>query len=141
MSYPMRALVTSVLIGLTSSCASPGVVGVTLDEFSLQASPSRTDTAAVTFRVRNIGQIAHEFVVLRTDRPAHRLPVRRQEVDTSASGIRVVRALRPVRPGATMTVGLRLDPGRYTLICNVPAHYSSGMRAAFTVVGGVAPGS
>lgn len=30
-------------------------------------------------------------------------------------------------PGAAGWVNLRLDPGRYELICNLPGHYAMGM--------------
>jgi uncharacterized cupredoxin-like copper-binding protein len=38
-----------------------------------------------------------------------------------------------VQPCAPQEVNLTLKPGSYVAICNLPGHYASGMRAAFTV--------
>lgn len=35
--------------------------------------------------------------------------------------------------GASKTLTLKLDKGRYALICNIPGHYAAGMFADFTV--------
>jgi uncharacterized cupredoxin-like copper-binding protein len=35
--------------------------------------------------------------------------------------------------GATKTLSLRLEPGHYAFICNLPGHYLAGQHADFTV--------
>lgn len=140
MRYPVATALVA-LAWLMSSCSSPGGVAVTLDEFSLGARPSDAPAGSVTFRIRNVGEIPHDFMVLHTDRADDRLPVRRQEADVSARGIRLVRRLSYIRAGSTRTLTIRLDPGRYVLICNIASHYSSGMHAGFRARRGVSPGS
>ena len=38
-----------------------------------------------------------------------------------------------VPPGQTRTLTLKLTPGHYVLLCNLPAHYKAGQHADFTV--------
>lgn len=109
-------------------------VKATLVEFKLIRAPKQVaKSGKVTFVVKNAGKIPHEFVVLRTDRPASKLSVKNgRAVETG----RVTR-IGGLKPGLTKTLTLNLKPGRYALICNLPGHYTSGQFADFTV--GVAP--
>ncbi|MHB1235041.1 MAG: plastocyanin/azurin family copper-binding protein [Microbacteriaceae bacterium] len=36
-------------------------------------------------------------------------------------------------PGASSWVTLKLAPGRYEIVCNLPGHYSAGMYSELTV--------
>jgi uncharacterized cupredoxin-like copper-binding protein len=38
-----------------------------------------------------------------------------------------------LQAGASKTLRLRLKPGHYALICNLPGHYVAGQRTDFTV--------
>src|SRR5690349_7546718 len=49
---------------------APGKLAVSLKEFSINPTASSAPAGRVTFNVRNSGTIPHEFVVLRTDKPA-----------------------------------------------------------------------
>lgn len=92
---------------------------------------SRSSTVAkgkVTFNVNNVGRLVHEFVVIKTDKPANGL----------GTGSRVPEAgnvgeTGDVQAGASKTLNVKLAPGHYALICNIPNHYAAGMHADFTV--------
>jgi uncharacterized cupredoxin-like copper-binding protein len=103
-------------------------IGVTLREFTLAPDASLGRAGRVTFKVRNAGAIAHEFVVLRTTTPAAGL-LKGREADEAGN----VGEIGDVRPGATKTLALTLKPGHYALVCNLPGHYQAGQRADFTV--------
>ncbi|HTN25323.1 MAG TPA: hypothetical protein VL120_15145 [Solirubrobacteraceae bacterium] len=103
-------------------------IGVTLREFTLAPDPSLGRAGRVTFKVANAGAIAHEFVVLRTTRPAASLLKGKKADETGNVG-----EVGDVQPGATKTLVLTLKPGHYALICNLPGHYQAGQRADFTV--------
>src|SRR4051794_21838498 len=49
---------------------TPGKVGVSMKEFSINPTATQAPAGRVTFNVRNSGAVPHEFVVLRTDKPA-----------------------------------------------------------------------
>ena len=37
-------------------------------------------------------------------------------------------------PGLTKTVTVKLTPGHYQLVCNIPGHYKKGMAIPFEVI-------
>ena len=88
----------------------------------------------VTFDVSNGGTTVHEFVVLRTDLAPDKLPLTEDgtEVDEEGAGITAVDEVENVAVGATTPLTVDLPAGHYVVLCNLPAHYPSGMRAEFT---------
>jgi uncharacterized cupredoxin-like copper-binding protein len=103
-------------------------IGVTLDEFTVAPAPAVGRAGHVTFRVRNAGAINHEFVVIRTNKPAAKL-LKGSEANEAGN----VGEIGRVTPGATKTLRLDLKAGHYALICNLPGHYQAGQRADFVV--------
>ena len=98
----------------------------------------------VTFRVKNLGTIEHEMIVLKTDTPFDQLPV----TDSGDPPVPVTSGADKVdedtnvgetgdpnlQPGDTRTFTITgMTPGKYVLVCNLAGHYQMGMRAAFTV--------
>jgi uncharacterized cupredoxin-like copper-binding protein len=101
----------------------------------------------VTFRVKNLGTIEHEMIVLKTDTPFDQLPVADAgdppaPVSTGADkvdeGTSVGETGDPnLQPGETRTFTIKdMAPGKYVLVCNLAGHYQMGMRAPFTVTPG-----
>lgn len=101
---------------------SADAVEVDLTEYTIRADA--TASPSTTFRVRNTGTLPHELLLLRL-RPSGR--------EDSLGRI------ERIQPGATKTLVTRgLPPGRYALVCNLPAadgspHSSRGMRALLAV--------
>ena len=92
---------------------------------------SRSTTVAhgkVTFNVKNVGRLVHEFVVIKTDKPANGLGTGPRVPENGNVG-----ETGDVQAGAGKTLSLKLKPGHYALICNIPNHYSAGMHTDFTV--------
>ena len=87
----------------------------------------------VTFAVTEDGDFYHEFVVIRTDLPPNALPLDGGGRRVDEAQVEVVGTLLRAMSMSTRSATFRLEPGRYVLICNIPTHYSSGMRTAFTV--------
>jgi uncharacterized cupredoxin-like copper-binding protein len=116
-----------------ATAAQPAVAGrvsVGLREFTLTPSPASASARAghVTFAVSNRGAIGHEFVVLRTSKPAADL-LKGAEADETGN----VGEIGGIAPGQTKTLALTLTPGHYALICNLPGHYAAGQHADLTV--------
>jgi uncharacterized cupredoxin-like copper-binding protein len=83
----------------------------------------------VTFNVKNDGNVPHEFVVLRTDKPAGSL-LKGAEADETGN-VGEIGHLAPGGPAKSLT--LNLKPGHYALICNLPGHYRAGQHVDFSV--------
>jgi hypothetical protein len=82
----------------------------------------------VTFQVSNVGQLPHEFVVLKTDKSANDLGTGSRVPEDGNVG-----ETGDVQTGDSKTLKLKLKPGHYALICNLPGHYAAGMHTDFTV--------
>ena len=101
---------------------------VRLAEFTIAPKPSAVAKGAVTFNVTNAGKIEHEFVVLKTSKPAADL-LKGARADEAGN----VGEIGSIKPGQTKALKLNLAGGHYALICNLPGHYSAGQHADLTV--------
>jgi uncharacterized cupredoxin-like copper-binding protein len=125
---PAAATPAAVPAAQAPAPATPGKVAVTLKEFSVNPAATQAPAGRVTFNVRNSGAVRHEFVVLRTDKPAGSL-LKGAEADEAGN----VGEIGDLPPGSLKTVALKLKAGHYALVCNLPGHYSAGQHADFTV--------
>jgi uncharacterized cupredoxin-like copper-binding protein len=101
---------------------------VKLSEFVVGMSSTTAAAGKVTFAVHNGGTVPHEFVVLRTNKPASDL-MKGQRADEAGN----VGETGDLAVGASKTLHLNLKPGHYALICNLPGHYQAGQHVDFTV--------
>lgn len=139
-TMPKAAAATTSEPTATTTQPSAATAGFTVavslgeDDGKLFLRPATTSTHAgtVTFAVRNTGSMLHEFVVLKTDTPAGKLPT---GAGGTAKEVGRIGAVPQIAPGsATQYLTFtKLEPGSYVLLCNVPGHYSLGQYAAFTV--------
>ena len=128
-SATMVVLVTAVLAFEATARNSKTLVIVTEKEVTLKPVPARAKPGPVTFRVKNAGKLAHEFVVLKTNIAPGKLPLS----GTKAREVGRVGKITEFKPGTTKRLTLKLKAGKYVLICNVPTHYKAGQFAAFKV--------
>jgi uncharacterized cupredoxin-like copper-binding protein len=112
----------------TPAPAPPHRVNVSLKEFTITPNSSQASAGKVTFNVRNNGTVPHEFVVLKTNKPAADL-LKGAEADESGN----VGETGDLKVGASKSLSLNLAPGHYALICNLPGHYKAGQHVDFTV--------
>jgi uncharacterized cupredoxin-like copper-binding protein len=105
-------------------------VKVTEKEFKVTPKPITVKHGTVTFTVSNTGALKHEFIVLKTNIAAGKLPIK----GTTAKLVgKIEGKIKAFGPGQTKTLKVKLPPGKYILLCNLPAHYKAGQRAAFKV--------
>jgi uncharacterized cupredoxin-like copper-binding protein len=129
-----RALVIAVVLaavggGIAYASQQSTKVTGTEKEFKISLSTTSAKAGTITFSVKNVGHVSHEFVVDRTALKASKLPVK-----GSVAVLTGVQAkIPPFKPGQTKTLTLNLKPGHYVLLCNLPAHYQAGQRLDFTV--------
>ena len=111
-----------------------GATGAVEQSYEIALSKSEVPSGKATFLVTNVATVPHTFIVLQTDLPADQLPVTANNTaDLESPDIEVIEDVEGVQPCAPQEVDLTLKPGSYVAICNLPGHYASGMRAAFTV--------
>jgi uncharacterized cupredoxin-like copper-binding protein len=122
--------VIAVSVGALSAGAvtSKPLVAVQVDEFSVFPGTQGAPKGKVRFVVTNIGKVEHEFVVLKTNKPAGNLLKGKEADETGAVG-----EIDGVPPGQARTLNLTLNRGHYALICNLPGHYKTGQFADFYV--------
>lgn len=103
-------------------------VSVVEKEMKISLKPAVVSKGQVKFIVRNTGTVEHEMVVIRG---AAKLAVKNFEaVETTSPG-----EVEGVKPGNVKSLTLKLNPGKYLIICNIPGHYMLGMRSGLTVRG------
>jgi len=112
------------LVTVTSSRTVP----VKLDEFNILPAKQAAPTGKVTFVLTNTGKVTHEFVVIRTAKPAGNL-MKGSEADEAGA----VGEVGELKPGQTKKLTLTLKKGHYALLCNLPGHYRAGQFADFYV--------
>jgi uncharacterized cupredoxin-like copper-binding protein len=117
--------------GSKGSTGSKGAetVKVGLSEYSISPDIQSVKAGDVTFDVANEGTMAHEMVLIKTDVPPTHLPMEKGEASEAGS----VGEVSDLPAGESGTLTVHLDPGHYVMICNLPGHYSAGMRTEFTV--------
>lgn len=111
--------------------ASRNAITVSAREFSFEADQQTVAAGRVTLTLVNRGSVPHDLVVVRTDLAPDKLPAKNGVADVPAS--EEIAHVHDVRAGARKSVSEELKPGKYVLICNVPAHYQAGMHLALTV--------
>jgi uncharacterized cupredoxin-like copper-binding protein len=110
----------------TTAANSP--IKVDLSDFKIDPAATKLRAGKVTFDVTNTGKIAHEMVVVRTNKPAGDLAKGRGASEKGSIG-----EVSGLKTGDTKTLSLDLKPGHYALICNEPGHYKAGMFTDLTV--------
>ncbi|MGD9701728.1 MAG: phospho-sugar glycosidase domain-containing protein [Acidimicrobiia bacterium] len=109
------------------------VLDVDLSEFKVELSTSEVATGSVTINANNKGTIEHELVIVKSDADSAALP--QVEGKVPEDEVEVIDEIKEFKAGTTASGTFDLAPGKYLLICNIPAHYSQGMHAPLTVTG------
>lgn len=107
----------------------------------LQADKSTVQHGTVSFLATNEGSVTHELVILPLPEPqivGTRLIGGDGKIDEAgslgeASNTCGEGAGEGILPGASGWVSVKLTPGRYELVCNLPGHYAAGMYTQLTV--------
>ena len=129
--YLLVAVLAAILAGGAFAAVSrtAAKIPVTEKEWGVTPSPASAKAGSITFVVKNIGHLKHELVVLKTKTPAAKLKTSgAKAVITGQIG-----KIAQFGSGQTRTLTLKLAPGHYVLLCNLPAHYQAGQRVDFTV--------
>jgi uncharacterized cupredoxin-like copper-binding protein len=110
--------------------SSSGPITADLSEFKIAPSATTAGAGPVTFDVTNNGKLPHEMVVLKTTKAAAALGKAGTSRLPETGHVGEVATLKP---GASGKTTINLKPGHYVLICNLPGHWTAGMREDLTV--------
>ncbi len=122
-------------LGLLSACSGGGganTINAEMTDYEIKLAKNTVSAGDITFHVTNSStSINHEFVILKTDLDASKLPTDSAgAVDesqfTNAGEVEL-------EPGKSGDVKATLEPGHYAIICNLPGHYKMGMYTNLTV--------
>lgn len=119
-----------------TSVATPAgpVIKVTAKDFSFALDKSSAPAGEITFSVTSSGPTEHEFVIFQSDLPPASLPLvaDKSKVDEAGPGVKHIDEIEAIKAGDTKTLTVKLAPGKYVFVCNLPAHYGQGMYVPFT---------
>ena len=107
--------VVSVWVSSGAAVTSNPVVAVQVDAFSVFPATQGAPKGKVKFIVTNTGTFKHEFVVLKTTKPAGNL-LKGKEADEAGN----VGEIGGIPAGQAKTLTLTLGKGHFALICNLP---------------------
>jgi uncharacterized cupredoxin-like copper-binding protein len=99
----------------------------------------RTDKASVKageihFAATNWSRgVIHEMLVIAVDNPNAPLPYDYNAGTVPEKQVKVLGEVPELQPNASGGLDLKLAPGSYLLLCNVPGHYAAGMVTPLTV--------
>ena len=124
----VAAIAVSFGVASADAVTSKKLVAVQVDEYSVFPATQGAPVGKVRFVVTNVGTIEHEFVVIKTVKPAGNLLKGNEANETGAVG-----ELDGVKPGNARVLVLNLKRGHYALLCNLPGHYKTGQFADFYV--------
>lgn len=117
-----------------SANATSNNITATVREWVVKVDATTAAAGDVTFTVTNEGTIGHEFLVVKTDIAVGEIPLDGDHFAEPTDGIEVINEIGEFAQGTTESLTLNLTPGTYQLVCNLPAHYGSGMHVLFKVV-------
>ena len=107
----------------------------TVDEGEMYLRSSATDFKAglISFVVTNDGTMHHEFVIVTGDPTGTTGDEPGRVSEANHIGGDSGPEIGDIAPGHTKVLTVKLAPGTYTAMCNLPGHYAAGMHFQFTV--------
>ena len=117
----------------TTAGSGATTVNVELKDFAITPEVSSATPGEVTFSATNAGPSEHELVVIKTDIAPDQLPVESGAAEETGTDLEAIGEIKEFASGGTESATFDLEAGNYVLICNIPAHYESGMAVGFEV--------
>ena len=100
----------------------------------METTSARAIAGDVTFAITNFGTMKHEFLVVKTDFEPGKIPLTSESrFDEEADGLEVIDEIPEFEVKTTGLLTVKLDPGKYQLLCNIAGHYKAGMYHTFVV--------
>lgn len=134
----MAKIILCVVFASGLAACGPQKVDVTLKSYGIELSANTVSAGNVVFHVSNVAtDQMHEFVIFKTDLPEEQLPRTVDgNVDEEGAGVTHIDEVADMAVGQVSDLTVKLDRGRYVLVCNLTEnsmHYMAGMHIVFMV--------
>jgi uncharacterized cupredoxin-like copper-binding protein len=122
----------------TTTTAAPAAaapltsVDMAMSEFKFAPDTVTVAAGKVPITQKNTGAVVHEFVLLKSDKPADSFAVKNGQINEEDVGTNVGE-IEDVAPGKSKSKTFDLKPGKYVFICNLSGHYEGGMYGSMVV--------
>lgn len=113
----------------TVAKATGGAITVKMSDFKFTPQDISAPAGKLTITAPNDGNVAHELVLVKSDKPAGSFPVKNGRVSEDGS----VGEISETPAGKTKSHTFDLQPGKYVMICNISGHYQAGMYGSIVV--------
>lgn len=101
---------------------------------SVMALPKTVPAGEVTFMASNrSSDLTHEMILIKVTDPHMPLPYMAADGKINEDAAHHLGEVSELDPGKSGKLTMKLDPGTYMLLCNVPGHYMAGMWTTITV--------
>ncbi|MGA7227549.1 MAG: hypothetical protein WBZ45_05000 [Acidimicrobiia bacterium] len=141
----VRIACLAILAMVFAACSSSGnEIDVSLYEWSVDPTPASVSSGDVTFNATNDGGEAHEMVIVKDVAPGD-LPVDADGhvIEDDIPDGALIGEIAEFDAGNTESATFNLEPGTYTIFCNIieedegvtEAHFQKGMVNTIEVTG------
>jgi uncharacterized cupredoxin-like copper-binding protein len=111
-----------------------GAADMSMAKMGVKVDVDTVKTGEITFDVTNDSKdTIHEMIVLPIPDPKADLPYDAASMRIDEDAANSIGEVSELEPGAKGRATLRLAPGTYMLVCNIPGHYVLGMWTLITV--------
>jgi uncharacterized cupredoxin-like copper-binding protein len=133
---------SAMMFGLADAASGPVVrialedssTGWSLSDMRITLDQNMIKAGRITFQaVNRSSTLVHEVIVVKTAAKAPELPYSEKQARVAESRIRRLGEISDLKPGASGSLTLSLEPGYYLLICNQPGHFKAGMKVSLEV--------
>lgn len=112
------------------------LVGERGGQMAIKLDKSEVPAGEVTFQVVNVAKnTPHEMVVIKLDAGGQEIKVNPSTNKVDEDKLDSMGEVSGLKAGKSGTLTVKLQPGRYELICNLKGHVAAGMVVPFTVTG------
>lgn len=126
---------------ISTTAGMPFIVKVGLKDYELVPNPDSGSSGDYEFQVSNNGPSVHEFVIVKTELAADKLPTDSEGAVVEGGALEAIGEIEDIAVGGPQTFTASLEAGQYVLFCNIVeqggagtiAHYTQGMHTDFSV--------
>ena len=143
-SLKTRSILLILMAVVFPACGNHTVTA-SLQEWEITLNKNTVKSGEIDFEIRNSGKDTHEIVFVKLDADQDISSIPRAKFNTADAQWltpRTVGELEDIEPGQIKKISLRLQPGRYLIICNIlekenddtmEAHFDKGMHSLLIV--------
>lgn len=132
---PASAGSTASLVPSAAAVSASPLGGQTIGLTEWKVAVANTVKSGKTsYTIANMGTVAHELLVFKTDLAPSAYPTDAAgDITEDGAGVTLVSDGENIDPAGTQTRTIDLTPGKYVFVCNIAGHFKQGMFTLVTV--------